>query len=242
MISQQEKHIISLKHLAIIMDGNGRWAKERGYTRTIGHIEGVESVRVIVNICHSLSISYLTLYTFSEENWNRPNSEIATLMKLLEHFLNTELQTMLDKSIRLNVIGNLNKLPTTTSDLLLDTIEATKDCVDMILTLAISYSGRSEIVRAVQYISQIVKEGILTSQQINEEILSKYLYTISMPDPDLLIRTSGEMRISNFLLWQLAYTEFYFTHTKWPDFREDELMIALESYNCRRRRFGRVKE
>lgn len=228
------------RHLAIIMDGNGRWAKKRGWNRVRGHEEGAESVRVAVRTSRRLGIGWLTLYAFSEENWARPQAEVTALMKLLNRFLKKERREMLEQGIRLNAIGEIEKLPKATRDQLQKTMADTAHGRDMVLSLALSYGGRQEIVRAVRALAEEVKAGRLDPAAIDEDALAGRLFTADMPDPDLLIRTSGEQRISNFLPWQTAYTEFYFSEALWPDFREPELMEALNSYSSRQRRFGRT--
>ncbi|KMY65775.1 UDP pyrophosphate synthase [Desulfocarbo indianensis] len=228
------------RHLAVIMDGNGRWAKKRGWNRVRGHEEGSESVRVLVRACRRLGIGWLTLYAFSEENWARPQAEVTALMKLLNRFLKKERQEMLERGIRLNTIGETEKLPKATRELLSKTMAETAGGRDMTLTLALSYGGRQEITQAARRLAEDVKAGRLEPAAIDEAALAGRLYTAGMPDPDLLIRTSGEQRISNFLPWQTAYAEFYFTETLWPDFREPELMSALRAYAGRQRRFGRT--
>lgn len=230
------------RHLAIIMDGNGRWAKKRGWNRVRGHEEGAESVRVAVRTCRRLGIGWLTLYAFSEENWARPQAEVTALMKLLNRFLKRERQEMLERGIRLNAIGEIGKLPKSTRELLQKTMEDTSGGRDMVLSLALSYGGRQEIVRAARLLAEEVLGGGLDPSAIDEDALANRLFTADMPDPDLLIRTSGEQRVSNFLPWQLAYTEFYFTEALWPDFREAQLMEALSAYSMRQRRFGRTGE
>lgn len=226
------------QHVAAIMDGNGRWAKKRMMNRVKGHEEGTESVRSIVRTSRKLGIGYLTLYAFSEENWKRSRLEIAALMEILKRFLKSELPEMLDNGIRLNAIGTVDKLPSDAKKVLFETIEKTSANNDMVLTLALSYGARQEIVNAVKEIAARVKSGMLDIEKINDDIISNSLYTAGIPDPDLLIRTSGEYRISNFLLWQIAYTEIYVTPTLWPDFREEEYLTALLDYEKRERRFG----
>jgi undecaprenyl diphosphate synthase len=226
------------KHVAIIMDGNGRWAKARSLGRIRGHEAGADSVREIVRASRELGIAFLTLYAFSEENWKRPKYEIQALMGLLKRFLKSELQEMLENGIRFQAIGRIHKLPNDVRKALQKTAEKTAMNRDMVLTLALSYGGRQEICDTVQELGRKIEAGELTSQEITEEVFSKTLYTSGMPDPDLLIRTSGEFRISNFLLWQLAYTEIYNTPTYWPDFRKEAYYEALEDYEKRERRFG----
>ncbi|MBF0508789.1 MAG: isoprenyl transferase [Deltaproteobacteria bacterium] len=229
-------------HLAIIMDGNGRWAKQRGLDRIAGHREGAESVRTIVRASREIGIKYLTLYALSIENWQRPKIEIKALMALLGRFLKSELDEMLSNGIRLNVIGRLDDLPKGIKRRLKQTMDQTAHNRDMVLNLSLSYGGRDEIVDAAKRISLRVKEGALTPEEITPEIFSAFLYTHGMPDPDLLIRTSGEYRVSNFLLWQIAYAELYFTTTLWPDFRREQLLAAIEDFQQRERRFGMTGE
>jgi undecaprenyl diphosphate synthase len=230
------------RHVAIIMDGNGRWAQRRGLMRVRGHVAGAESVRLVTRLARKLGISYLTLFAFSEENWQRPPREIRILMALLRRYLHRELSEMRDNQIALKAIGDLKQLPEKVLRDLEQTIAATSDDAKMILTLALSYGGRNEIVQAAQALAREVQAGRLKPEDIDAALFSCYLYTGGMPDPDLLIRTSGEYRLSNFLLWQSAYTELYITETLWPDFREDEFLKALESYQNRERRFGLTQE
>lgn len=243
MITEQHLDKNALpKHLAIIMDGNGRWAKQQGLLRTIGHENGTKSVRLTVTACAKLGIENLTLYAFSTENWNRPKLEVQTLMKLLIGSLKKELNTFQENNIRLNCIGNIEKLPTSAQKQLREVLEKTKDNSRMTLTLALSYGSREEIVQAVKMISDKVKNNIISSDDIDEVIINQHLYTQNLPDVDLLIRTSGESRISNFLLWQIAYAELYFTDVLWPDFREQHLYEAIADYQKRERRFGKISE
>nr|WP_294933937.1 isoprenyl transferase [uncultured Flavobacterium sp.] len=230
------------QHLAIIMDGNGRWAKQKGMLRAFGHEKGTKAVRTVVEACAKLGIENLTLYAFSTENWNRPKLEVDTLMKLLISSLKGELKTLLSNNIRLNSIGNLENLPASVRKELMDVIEKTKDNKRMTLTLALSYGSREEILTAVKTISDKVKNNIISITDIDESIINQHLYTHNLPDVDLVIRTSGEHRISNFLLWQIAYAEFYFTDVLWPDFRENDLYEAIISYQKRERRFGKTSE
>jgi undecaprenyl diphosphate synthase len=230
------------KHLAIIMDGNGRWAKNQGMLRVFGHEKGTKSVKQTVENCAKIGIDFLTLYAFSTENWNRPKIEVDTLMKLLVSSLKKELKTLQSNNIKLNAIGNLDNLPTGVRKELIEVIEKTKANTRMTLTLALSYGARDEIINAVKIISEKVKNNIISIDAIEESIINQHLYTQNMPDVDLVIRTSGEHRISNFLLWQIAYAEFYFTDVLWPDFNEDELYKALLSYQKRERRFGKTSE
>jgi len=226
------------KHVAIIMDGNGRWAKQRAMNRIRGHEEGAESVRTIVRATREIGIPWLTLYAFSEENWRRPRYEVEALMVLLKRFLQSELREMLDNGIRFQAIGRLHKLPNDVQDTLREIAERTASNQNMVLTLALSYGGRQEITDAVRKIIQRVEAGGIRSSDISETLISENLYSANMPDPDLLIRTSGECRVSNFLLWQIAYAEIYMTQTYWPDFRKEEYVQALIEYQKRERRFG----
>jgi undecaprenyl diphosphate synthase len=230
------------QHLAIIMDGNGRWAKKRGMMRVFGHENGTKAVRETVEGCAKLGIKNLTLYAFSTENWNRPRLEVDTLMKLLVSSLKNELAKLLENNIRLNIIGKMEMLPQNAQQQLLDVIEKTKDNNRMTLTVALSYGSREEIVDAVKAIGEKVNKGLIAVSDINENVIGQHLYTHDLPEVDLLIRTSGEQRISNFLLWQSAYAEFYFTDVLWPDFREKDLHEAIISYQNRERRFGKTSE
>jgi undecaprenyl diphosphate synthase len=227
-------------HVAIIMDGNGRWAKKRLFNRIRGHEKGSETVRTIVRACREIGISYLTLYAFSTENWQRPRSEVAALMTLLKKFLESEQKEMLDNNIRLYAIGQIERLPENVRQVLYKAMTLTKKNDGMLLVLALSYGGRAEIVRMVKEIVIKTKDGSIGPDSITPEIISEHLYTSEIPDPDLLIRTGGEMRISNFLLWQIAYTEIYVTDTLWPDFGKDELVRILQDYQQRERRYGKV--
>jgi undecaprenyl diphosphate synthase len=229
-------------HVAIIMDGNGRWAQGRGLHRIRGHMAGVESVRAVTKLARKLGISYLTLFAFSDENWQRPASEIKALMTLLRRYLRRELSEMQENQIALRAIGNLSRLPAGVQRELAQTIAATAQGDQMVLTLALSYGGRSEIVQAVQALARDLLAGKTRPEDLDAEMFSRYLYTADLPDPDLLIRTSGESRLSNFLLWQSAYTEFYVTDTLWPDFREEDLIKALAAYQQRQRRYGLTQE
>ena len=230
------------RHLAIIMDGNGRWAKQQGLLRALGHERGTKSVKVTVESCAKLGIENLTLYAFSTENWNRPKLEVDTLMKLLISSLKRELDTLQKNNIQLNCIGNIELLPTKAKKELLTVIEKTKNNTRMTLTLALSYGAREELLNAVKKISDKVKNNIISIDSIDESIINQHLYTHNLPDVDLVIRTSGEHRISNFLLWQIAYAEFYFTDVLWPDFNEDDLYQAILNYQKRERRFGKTSE
>ena len=230
------------KHLAIIMDGNGRWAKQQGFLRAFGHENGTKSVKEIIKTSAKLGIEYLTLYAFSTENWNRPKLEVQALMKILINSLKKELVTLQENNIRLNAIGNLDKLPKTAQKELLDVIEKTKNNTRLTLTLALSYGSREELVNAIKSISDKVKNNIISIDTIDDSIINEHLYTQNLPDVDLVIRTSGEHRISNFLLWQIAYAELYFTDVLWPDFKAQHLYEAIISYQKRERRFGKTSE
>ena len=228
------------RHLAIIMDGNGRWAEQRMLKRIVGHHRGAETVQMVVEQSSSLGINYLTLFAFSSENWSRPKSEVKALMTLLSKYVRTELKRMLKNNIRFNVIGNRQDLPGEVNAILDDALERTAGNTGMVLTLALSYGARQEIVRAATEISRKVQLGELAPDQITDALFSQHLDTADLPDPDLLIRTSGEMRISNFLLWQLAYTELYFTDINWPDLTINALHAALADFQARERRFGKT--
>ena len=230
------------KHTAIIMDGNGRWAKKKGKLRVFGHEQGVKTVRRTVEDCARMGLEYLTLYTFSTENWNRPKFEVETLMRLLMSSLKKELVTLNENNIKLNTIGDIASLPKTAHRELLDVMDKTKNNTGMTLTLALSYGARDEIKNAVQQISVKVKNNIISPENIDETIINNHLYTHNLPDVDLLIRTSGEHRISNFLLWQIAYSELYFIDVFWPDFSEHHLLEAIKNYQNRERRFGKTSE
>lgn len=228
------------QHIAIIMDGNGRWATERGKERSYGHQAGVESVRRITSECTRLGVKFLTLYTFSTENWNRPADEVAALMGLVLTALEDEL--FMKNDVRFQVIGDIDRLPEEVQKKLQETIDHTADNKAMTMVIALSYSSRWEITKAVKEISTLVAEGKAKADDINEDFISKHLVTSFMPDPDLLIRTGGELRISNYLLWQIAYSELYFCDTYWPDFAEADLHKAIASYQSRQRRFGKTEE
>jgi undecaprenyl diphosphate synthase len=230
------------KHLAIIMDGNGRWAKQKGFLRVFGHESGTKTVRVVVESCGKLGIQNLTLYAFSTENWNRPKLEVNAIMKIIINSLKKELNTFMDNKIQLKCIGNTDLLPKSLQKELSEVINKTKDNSKMTLTLAINYGSREEIVNAIKNISDKVKNNIISIDTIDESIINEHLYTQNLPDVDLLIRTSGEHRISNFLLWQIAYAELYFTDVLWPDFTEQNLYEAIISYQKRERRFGKTSE
>lgn len=230
------------RHIAVIMDGNGRWAKQRGKLRVFGHENGVKAVRQTVENCARLKIDFLTLYAFSTENWNRPQIEVQTLMKLLVSSLKKELKTLQENNIRLNSIGNIASLPAKAANELNEVIEKTSGNSGMILTLALSYGSRNELTLAVKNIASKVKNNLISPDHIDETIINNHLYTHDLPDVDLLIRTSGEHRISNFLLWQIAYAELCFVDAFWPDFEEHHLVEAIINYQNRERRFGKTSE
>ena len=220
-------------HIAIIMDGNGRWAKKKGLLRNLGHQGGAKTVREIVEVCAEINVKYLTLYAFSTENWNRPQLEVDLLMKLLISSLKKELKTLQKNNIKLVTIGNIDSLPTKVSIELKDVVEKTKNNSRLTLTLALSYSSREELIKTIKEISLKVKNNLISPENIDESIINNHLYTHNLPDVDLLIRTSGEYRISNFLLWQIAYAELYFTETLWPDFNKENLFKAILNYQNR---------
>lgn len=230
------------RHIAVIMDGNGRWAKAKGRMRIFGHQAGVESVRDITEACAQLGVEYLTLYTFSTENWGRPNDEVTALMQILVQSLRKETRRLNDNDVRLHAIGQIERFPDICQKELREAIALTKDNTRLQLNLALSYSGRWDITQAVRKIAERAKSGEIDPADIDDSMISSELVTAGIPDPDLIIRTSGELRISNFLLWQLAYSELYITDAFWPDFRRDELYKAIQSYQKRERRFGKVSE
>ena len=230
------------RHIAIIMDGNGRWARKKNLSRISGHLKGVDAVKEVVTACRELGIKILTLYAFSIENWKRPAEEVMALMKLLREYLIKESEEMIQNNIRLNAIGRLEDLPPDVQDVLKETMKKTEKNDGMILNLALSYGGRSEILHAIQGILSDFEKGRIQSEEMNIQRFSQYLWTKGLPDPDLLIRTSGELRVSNFLLWQIAYTELYVTETLWPDFDRGELLKAIADYQSRERRFGMTSE
>jgi undecaprenyl diphosphate synthase len=230
------------RHIAIIMDGNGRWAKKKNLNRISGHIKGVDAVREVVTFCRELGIKVLTLYAFSKENWQRPKDEVGALMGLLKEYLLKEREEMLKNNIRLSAIGRLEDLPADVLTTLRETIRETEKCDGMVLNLALSYSGRSEILHVIHEIISDLKKGKIREDEIELSSIPQYLWTRELPDPDLLIRTSGESRISNFLLYQIAYTELYLTETLWPDFNQEELLKAIADYQSRERRFGLTSE
>jgi undecaprenyl diphosphate synthase len=228
------------QHVAVIMDGNGRWAKGKGAARIFGHRNAVEAVRHVTEGCGELGIKYLTLYAFSTENWGRPKEEVEGLMELLVNTIKNELDSLHKNNVRLRTIGDVSHLPTACQNNLAYAMDSTKNNTGLTVLLALSYSGRWEIIEAVKQLAREVKQGQIAPEEINEQLFSRYLETAGVPDPELLIRTSGEMRVSNFLLWQIAYTEIYITPTLWPDFRKEDLYEAIVSYQKRERRFGKV--
>lgn len=228
------------KHIAIIMDGNGRWAKKRKLPRTMGHKAGVETIRRVLKESHVLGIQYLTLYAFSTENWRRPDDEVSALMRLLVEYLRSELAELNRNGVVIRVLGDIGKLPKDAQNEILYAVEVTKDNKGVVLNIAFNYGGRDEIIRAVKLVSEEVKSGNINIDDINEEVFEKYLYTSNTPDPDLIIRPSGEQRISNFLLWQCAYSEFWYSNVCWPDFKKEHLHEAIYDYQHRDRRYGGV--
>jgi len=230
------------QHIGIIMDGNGRWAKKRGLPRVAGHNEGVNSVHDIVEVCGELGVQVLTIYTFSEENWKRPSWEVAALMQLLVTTIDRHIDRLMKQNVQIHTIGHLSKLPEQTQRKMLEAVQRTKDNTGLILNVALSYGGRQEIVDAVKRLARRIKQGELHPDEISDHTLSSQLDTAGQPDPDLIIRTGGEFRISNFLLWQIAYAELYITNTSWPDFRKPQLVEALWDYIHRERRYGKVSE
>jgi len=230
------------QHVAIIMDGNGRWAKGKGKLRVFGHHNGVLSVRDVVEGAGEIGIKYLTLYTFSAENWNRPKYEVTAIMELLISTINKEIKKLMENNVRLNTIGDIEMLPQKCHDELKSAMQKTAGNTGLVLTLALSYSSRREIVQAAQAIAAKVERGEIKAADVNEELFASQLHTADMPDPELLIRTSGEYRISNYLLWQIAYAELYFTDKLWPDFRREDLYEAILDYQKRERRFGLTSE
>ena len=228
------------QHIAVIMDGNGRWAKGKGAARIFGHRNAIQAVKDVTEACGELGVKYLTLYAFSTENWGRPKEEIDGLMELLVNTLQREITTLLKNKVRLLTIGNIDHLPKVCQRNLLESQEATKNNTGLTLLLALSYSGRTEIVKAAKKIAEEIRENKIAPEDITESMFSNHLETAGIPDPELMIRTSGEMRISNFLLWQIAYSELYITNTLWPDFRKEDLYEAICAYQKRERRFGKV--
>jgi undecaprenyl diphosphate synthase len=228
------------QHIAVIMDGNGRWAKGKGAARIFGHRNAVEAVRQVTEGCGELGIRYLTLYAFSTENWGRPKEEVDGLMELLVNTINSEIDSLHKNNVRLRTIGDISHLPAYCQNNLAEAIKSTRNNTGLTVLLALSYSGRWEIIQAVKHLAEDVKNGVLAMEEITESNFNSYLETAGVPDPELLIRTSGELRISNFLLWQIAYTEIYITATLWPDFRKEDLYEAICAYQKRERRFGKV--
>ncbi len=227
-------------HIAVIMDGNGRWAKKRNLARIYGHIEGIKSLKSVIKTAIKYKIKYLTVYAFSSENWQRPPEEVVSLMELLDEYIKIELPYLIKNKIELQFIGNIEKIPEKSKSALLDAVQKTKNLGGLILTLALSYGSREEILNAVSKIAESIEKGDVKVKDISGEYFSSCLYTAGVPDPDLLIRTSGEYRLSNFLLYQTAYTELYFTRTLWPDFRGKNLVAAMKNYEKRIRRFGKT--
>lgn len=230
------------RHIAIIMDGNGRWAKKRGLPRSAGHRFGAQKLREIILFADEIGLKYITVYAFSTENWKRPKDEVENLMNLLREFFDTEIENLINKTqIRIRVIGDISKLDKDIQERIISAEERTKDKTGLCVVIALNYGGRSEIVNAVKNLALDIKSGKIDIEAINEELFKNYLYTKDIPDPDLLIRPSGEMRVSNFLLWQISYTEFWFSNVLWPDFKKEHLLKAIEDYQKRERRFGGVK-
>jgi len=230
------------EHIAIIMDGNGRWAQKHALGRIAGHKKGAEAVRTVTRTCRELGVKYLTLYAFSVDNWSRPSEEVNALMKLLARYLKSELAEMQQNGIRLNIIGDVGKFKSSVRTTISGVCQKTEENQNMILTLALNYGGREDIIDAAKGFLEDVRSGRFENEVLDKDTFSKYLSTANMPDPDLLIRTSGEYRLSNFMLWQAAYTEFYFTEVLWPDFGKAELLSAIEDYQKRERRFGLTSE
>ncbi|QXM06114.1 isoprenyl transferase [Crassaminicella indica] len=229
------------KHIAVIMDGNGRWAKKRGLPRTAGHKAGIEALREIIRTCSELHIEYLTLYAFSTENWKRPVNEVSALMQLLVYYLRKEAKELHKNNVKIRTIGDISKLPQTALDEINSAVELTKNNTGLVVNIALNYGARDEIIMAVKNICQKVKNDEISIEKIDKEYFKEFLYTKDIPDPDLVIRPSGELRISNFLLWQIAYSEFWFSNTFWPDFNRDNLIQAIIDYQKRDRRFGGIK-
>lgn len=241
MPSSQSSEILQIpRHVAIIMDGNGRWAEKQHRPRLFGHKAGVDSVRIVVRAAREIGVRHLTLYAFSTENWRRPSFEVKGLMGLLKNYLRAELASMLENDIRLSCFGQQHRLPQDVQDVLAEVMEETARCETMYLNLALSYGSRSEIMQGVRELARRCMEEGVDWRDLDEEQLSNELYTTGQPDPDLLIRTGGEQRLSNFLLWQLSYSELYFTEIKWPDFRKQQFLEAIATYGTRQRRFGRT--
>lgn len=230
------------KHIAVTMDGNGRWAKQQGFQRVFGHKNAIKAVRETTEACAELGVGYLTLYTFSNENWNRPKKEVTALMELLKKTIHSETKTLMENDIKFNTIGEIDRLPESSRRLVEDTIALTQNNQRMTLTLALSYGSRQEIIEAVKAVNLAVLNNKLSLNELNEEVFTQYLNTYGIPDPELMIRTGGEQRMSNFLMWQMAYTELYFTDVLWPDFRKEHLYSAIINYQQRERRFGKTSE
>lgn len=228
------------KHIAIIMDGNGRWAKLRNRPRIYGHRKGISIVKNVIEYCSNRGIQYLTLFAFSSENWQRPHAEVKALMGFLKRYLVSEINWLIQLGVRFNVIGDITKLPLDVKEVVIDAINKTSKMKGMVLNLALSYGGKDEILRAVKKICSDIEQKKIETEKLDEKVFSSYLDTAGQPEPDLLIRTSGEYRISNFLLWQIAYTELYFTNTLWPDFTVEELELAIKDFMSRERRFGKI--
>jgi len=226
------------RHVAVIMDGNGRWANRRSLPRVEGHKAGAETVRTVARCCVEFSIPFLTLYAFSTENWRRPRAEVGYLMRQLRRFLVERREEMISEGIRLRAVGAVDELPAGVRRELAATAEATRDCGRLVVALALNYGGRREIAEAARAVAREVRDGLLDAESVDEDVLARHLYTVGMPDPDLMIRTAGEMRLSNFLLWQSSYTEFYVTETTWPDFDREEFIRALHAFAARERRYG----
>lgn len=241
LVDQIDKQKVP-QHIAVIMDGNGRWAKQQGENRIYGHYEGVNSVRAVVEACGEIGVKYVTLYAFSTENWNRPKEEVDALMELLVSTISAETPELNNKNVRLQAIGNLESLPPACLEELNESVEVTSKNTGLTLVLALSYSSKWELVTAVKQIAKDIEVGLLNANDITEQDIQRHLCTKNIPDPELMIRTSGEHRISNFLLWQLAYAEFYFTEKFWPDFRKNDLFEAVLNYQNRERRFGKTSE
>ena len=244
-MSSYKEHIDFNKlpqHIAVIMDGNGRWAKKKGALRIFGHRNAVQAVRDVTEGCGELGVKYLTLYAFSTENWNRPKEEVDSLMELLVNTVKQEISTLMENQVKLKTIGDTSHLPKNCQENLKWAIEKTKNNTGLTLIMALSYSGRWEMTKAIKAIAEDIEKGKVKSSDVNERFIENYLETSGIPDPELLIRTSGEMRVSNFLLWQIAYTEIYITPTLWPDFRKEHLYEAIWAYQQRERRFGKTSE
>ena len=244
MSDVKEKIVLNTlpRHVAVIMDGNGRWAKRKGAARIFGHKNAIKAVRDVTEGCAELGVEYLTLYAFSTENWERPAEEVSSLMQLLVLTIRNELKTLLSNNVKLTTIGSIESLPGNCQRELAEAMEMTKDNTGLTLVLALSYSGRWEITEAIKKIAEKVQMGVLHAEDVDQHLVATHLQTKNIPDPELLIRTSGELRISNFLLWQIAYTEIYITEKLWPDFRKEDLNEAILSFQQRERRFGRISE